>query len=297
MHTPPAFRAACLALGIALSGCDHIQGRIAGPPLPASFATLQSGSGDFMVDLLANKRVLWVAPHPDDELHTAALFGEVCVHRGATCTFFTLTRGEKYCPYVTTGEPCGNVRAREMLASASVLNARVIQWTLPNHSERTGSTRSAEAAWVATEGSRKKLVDRMARVIRDVGPDVVITQDPRHGSTCHPEHRVAARLIRDALPVSRVRAALYHTNSRSTAEGFVAYVSQPELITYDAARPLPNTKAAWDSFAEAGMVYESQYTYQQRAAAYQVPTSGRRGFYLPSTAVPNPSANVDCPNP
>jgi len=185
-----------------------------------------------------------------------------------------------------------------MLASAAILNARVVQWSLPNLNEPKGTTKKVEKAWVTTAGTRKKLVEKMAAVIRDVGPDVVITQDPRHGSTCHPEHRVAARLIRDALPASKVPAVLYHTNSRSTTAGFTAYTSQPELITYDATRLLPDGKTAWDYFAAAGNVYESQYSAQQRAGAYAVPLTGRRGFYLPSAAVPDPNAIAGlCTNP
>jgi LmbE family N-acetylglucosaminyl deacetylase len=300
MYAAPILSAAASALTvILLLGCNGSE-QITSPSLPSAvvLSTSAASYDDFMVDLLANKRVLWVAPHPDDELHTASLLGEVCVHRGATCTLFTLTRGDGWCPYVTSGEPCGDVRIKEMQASAAVLNAQVIQWALPNLNQPTGTTKSVEKAWVATAGTRKKLVDKMAAVIRDVGPDVVITQDPRHGSTCHPEHRVAARLIRDALPASKVPAVLYHTNSRSTTAGFTAYTSQPELITYDATRLLPDGKTAWDYFAAAGNVYESQYSAQERAGAYAVPLTGRRGFYLPSAAVPDPNAIAGlCTNP
>jgi LmbE family N-acetylglucosaminyl deacetylase len=77
-----------------------------------------------------------------------------------------------------------------MRKSARLFGARLIQWTLPDG--------GGAAGWAEASGGLDALVDRIGAVIEDERPDLLLTFDPRHGSTCHPDHRAAADLALQA---------------------------------------------------------------------------------------------------
>ena len=159
---------------------------IAALPLPARTRAVQFPN---------HERILWVGAHPDDEAFAAPILGPKCVEQHAQCTLLVLTRGESgECKLPGGCGDLGATRAAEIASAGVLLHATVIQWSFPN-------TFTPEVAW---PGDTR---ERIASVIAETRPDVIYTFDPNHGSSCHPEHRLAARLTIEAagaIPVAMV---------------------------------------------------------------------------------------------
>jgi hypothetical protein len=79
-----------------------------------------------------------------------------------------------------------------MRAAAALFKANLTQMTLPDVSE------NIPAQWGAAAGNREEIVAQIASMIHFLRPGAVLTFDPVHGTTCHPAHREAGRLVLDA---------------------------------------------------------------------------------------------------
>lgn len=176
-------------------------------------ATLPLQARTRAVQFPNHERILWVGAHPDDESFVAPILGERCVDAHAQCTFLVLTRGEGgECKLPGGCGDLGAMRAAEMASAGILLRGTVIQWSFPN-------TLTPEVAWPADAR------DRIASVIAQVQPDVIYTFDPNHGSSCHPEHRLAARLTIEAagtIPVVMVESKLSLTAAATNAQAIDA---------------------------------------------------------------------------
>lgn len=124
-------------------------------------------------------RILVVTAHPDDEVLLAPLLGRRCVTGGATCTLLVLTAGENGVCMRNCDGDLGKIRTEEMARAAALLNARLLQWNEPDsHS-------------IASPALSRRIAD----VITTTKPDLILTFDPLHGSTCHPAHRQTAEMV------------------------------------------------------------------------------------------------------
>src|SRR5262249_15706007 len=124
---------------------------------------------------LRNARsIVWVGAHPDDEVVVAPLLAPICRDTPTRCTFIVLTHGGS-----------ADVRADEDRASASYLNALLFHFDNPDGT--------------ADQWDANALRSSIATIIRNAGADLVITFDPRHGSSCHPDHRKTAEIVLDAV--------------------------------------------------------------------------------------------------
>ncbi len=143
-----------------------------------------------------SKRVLVVFAHPDDvDFHfggTVALLSEA----GADITYLCATRGDKGDRSgERTGAEIASVRETEQRAAASTLGVKQIEFL----DEKDGQVRHTS-----------ELIITIARKIREVRPDIVITLDvgvfdPSWGIN-HIDHREIALATIDAVyPVARNR--------------------------------------------------------------------------------------------
>lgn len=139
-------------------------------------------------------RLLFVGAHPDDEGLAGPFLSWACGEGRARCHFVVLSAGEGSGCLHPDG--CGDlVRARraEMrrvakgykasLSHYRFSNSPFVFWAPPPLEE-------ALARW-RSEGDPGGLV---AREIRRFRPDLVVSLDPDHGFTGHPEHRLAGVL-------------------------------------------------------------------------------------------------------
>lgn len=237
--------------------------------------------------------LLWIAAHPDDELLVAPWLGQACVEDGRPCTLLVVTRGENGVCRLPggCGPDLGALRAAEMEAAAAVLGADLAQWTLTDGP--AGDPDAVIAAWAAESGGEEALVQRLATAIASAAPAAVITFDPRHGSTCHPDHRALGSLVLAALrrlgppaPPVWLVATRPDGSPHETFHGFVPAVpGDSRLLHYDATRPLGSAGGeAWSFVSSLAAAHASQYPPAALAALAAAPVARRRIHLLPASA-------------
>ncbi len=243
------------------------------------------------------QRVLWVGAHPDDEAFQAApLLGHLCRDLGASCTFLVVTNGSTGSCRVPTGCPpdLGTWRTQEMVAAAAVYGATVDQWTW-TPGEFPGDSASVLNAWALSVGSGQGLLDAIAGVVETVQPDIIITMDPRHGLSCHAEHRVVSQLTLAAVNSTALRPTIYLGQGWS----FPPPAMDATWLSYDASQPSSTTGAdTWDFIRQNLLAHPSQVYPDEVAAVAQVPVVMRRMWVLPAANLQANDARYDyCPNP
>lgn len=224
------------------------------------------------------ERVVWVGAHPDDELYAAPWLGWLCVEKNASCKLLVMTRGEA--GKCKLGGGCvpdlPTVRDKELEASAKLFDAELVHWDLGDgagaHSE------DVVANWSSKRGSVDALVDAIAAQISDA--DRVITFDPRHGSSCHADHRATGALViaaTERLGLPRAKVSLVE----------VALAQEPAVPqdsavwSFDALQLLPSTdKPAWSYLIGVLQAHTSQYTPAEVAAVDALPDDKKRMLFL-----------------
>jgi LmbE family N-acetylglucosaminyl deacetylase len=185
-------RRAPLALaGLAFSAC-------AGAP------ALREGQPTLEQVLQGRPRILWVAAHPDDEAMAGALLAKSCLDLELFCHFLVLSRGEggECCLPEGCRPDLATVRQAELARAARLYRAGLEHHSFSNSPlpvESFPTRPELERRWMG-EGDPAGLV---ARAIRRLEADLVLTLDPEHGFTGHPEHQAAARF---ALAGARIAA-------------------------------------------------------------------------------------------
>jgi LmbE family N-acetylglucosaminyl deacetylase len=136
----------------------------------------------------AERRLLLVFAHPDDESVFAAGLACDTVARGgrvALCTATPGDRGKVGDPPVSSREQLGAVRQAELMAACAELGIGTVR--VLGYPDRG-------LAAAPTDTIRRQLVE----VIRAVRPQVVVTFDP-NGSNLHPDHVAVSRFTSDAV--------------------------------------------------------------------------------------------------
>jgi LmbE family N-acetylglucosaminyl deacetylase len=210
--------------------------------------------------------MMWIAAHPDDEAVAAPLLAEWCIDDGADCTFLVLTRGEAG-PCLLPGgclPDLRSVRAGEAGAGAELFRASSILLRYPDG----GGV--ARPVW---EGD---VAARIAALIEAVHPALILTFDPRHGTTCHPDHRETGRLVTEAMQRLSYAPELLFLESRVTVAG------DPLAIHFSAAAAAASrydAGATWDAIAEDMRRHPSQFDARWIAAIEAVPP-GERALFI-----------------
>ena len=219
-----------------------------------------------------HERILWIAPHPDDESLLAPLLGARCVEHFASCTLLVLTRGEAgECKLPGGCGDLGAVRAAEMIAAGHALNARVIQWSLPDVFD-------PEVAWPVA------LAQDIAAVIAAERPDVIYTFDPNHGSSCHPAHRYTAQLV---LTVARdTQIALIET-AIQRGDGIAFASATRQAAELDA-------KGSWHWLLGNLTAHRSQFAPEEVSGIANLPASQQRVWLMNARALSAAQYSVVC---
>ena len=136
----------------------------------------------------AQRRLLLVFAHPDDESVFAAGLACRTVADGGTVALCTATPGEHGKlgdPPVCTRERLGAVRQAELMAACAELGVRTVR--VLGYPDRGLASAPVETV-------RRQLVE----VIRSTRPQVLVTFDP-NGSNLHPDHVAISRFAADAV--------------------------------------------------------------------------------------------------
>jgi LmbE family N-acetylglucosaminyl deacetylase len=216
--------------------------------------------------------VLWIGAHPDDEAVAAPLLSLWCREQRAKCTFLVLTRGEAGACLLPGGchPDTATVRAAEAGAAAQYFLADSIHLTLPDGGG------AVPPQWPP------ELADTLARYIEAVQPELILTFDPRHGTTCHRDHRETGRLVLEASERLTFSPRIYLLESLVTVApgGHVLRITSasPEALRFDAA-------ARWPEVTHDMSLHPSQFDVNLTVAARNVATSERAVYLAPAETI------------
>jgi LmbE family N-acetylglucosaminyl deacetylase len=233
--------------------------------------------------------LLWIAAHPDDEVLAAPLLADLCIGRGVRCTFLILTRGERGACLLPAGCSPGLeiIRSAEAGSASALMQADLMLLGLNDG----GSDDQSPGSWDAVYGGREALVEKIAALIRAVAPDTVLTFDPRHGSTCHPDHRRVGELAVEAVSRLAQRPALLLLETRveiSRGERLVLDFSVAMPLAgltkaFDANLPVAgSSRTGWEWMLELMKIHRSQFDEEWLEAVRDVPELRRRTYTLPA---------------
>lgn len=212
------------------------------------------------------RSVLWIAAHPDDEAVVAPLLAFWCREQHAQCTLLILTRGERGACLRTDGcaPDLATVRSGEAGAASQYFGADLILWSLPNGD---GST---PPGWTGD------VAGRMAALIEAVAPELVLTFDPRHGTTCHPDHMAVGSVVLDAVQRLSGAPPVYLLESRVTTTPVIHFAPAVlGAIRFD---------GDWQAILDDAQRHPSQFDAAWLAAIANVPPEERAVFVIPASA-------------
>lgn len=245
--------------------------------------------------LLAPASAMWIAAHPDDEALVAPLLARWCLDGRARCSLLTATRGES--------GPClrpdgclpdlASVRSAEAGSSSQYFGANAILLSL---SDGGGA---APPPWDIDSGGSPDLVATIAGFIRAEAPELVLTFDPRHGTTCHPDHRAIAAVVLEAVKLLTAPPAVYLLETRLEVDAQPLTLrfrsAAPGAIRFDANEPLAATGGpAWNAVAADMERHPSQFDASWLAAVLSVPAADRAVYLATASTILKQPAST-CP--
>jgi len=217
------------------------------------------------------QRILVITAHPDDEVLIAPLLANRCIRGRASCSILVMTTGN--------AAGLGELRAAEMQQSAALLNLRLTQWTFSD------VMADVDAVWAAEAGDRATLIARIAEMIAAEDPDLILTLDPRHGSTCHPAHRAIGQLV---LETGATNLFFIETAARFIGDGFDLWNASPRYAWVYAAND------DWQYAPRVAEIHATQFTSAQVESLRTVPEMHRRVWFAPSTAPVQLTCDLEC---
>jgi LmbE family N-acetylglucosaminyl deacetylase len=148
----------------------------------------------------------------------------------------------------------------------------------------------APPPWAPGAGGGPDLAGTLAAFIRAEAPEIVLTFDPRHGTTCHPDHRAVAELALEAVSLLSEPPAVYllETRVEIDTEGVAFHFAPatPGTIRFDATETLAATAGpAWSAIESDMERHPSQFDSAWRAAISRVPERDRAVFLAPAPAI------------
>jgi LmbE family N-acetylglucosaminyl deacetylase len=246
--------------------------------------------------LPAPTSVLWIAAHPDDESVAAPLLASWCRNEHARCAFLLFTRGEL--GQCLRADGClpdiATVRSSEAGAASQYFGAQSHHLTLPDGG---GST---PPSWSLETGDQTALVLEVSKYIEGFAPELILTFDPRHGTTCHPDHRAVGEIVLAALKLLAKPPQVYLLETRVTyaAEPFAITFSPAiqDAIRFDAARSLASENGpAWNAVIADMQRHPSQFDSTWIGAASNVPATERAVFIAPLAVALSGAVGQPCP--
>jgi LmbE family N-acetylglucosaminyl deacetylase len=140
----------------------------------------------------------------------------------------------------------------------------------------------------------------VSRYIEGFAPDLVLTFDPRHGTTCHPDHRAVGEIVLAAVQLLEKPPEVYLLETRVTyaAEPFAVTFAPaiPGAIRFDATNSLASTAGpAWNAIIADVQRHPSQFDSRWIDAVSNVPSNHRAVFIAPLAMALSSAIEQPCP--
>ena len=203
--------------------------------------------------------ILWIGAHPDDEYYVAPYLGEHCVAQNANCKLIVVTQGERGSCKLPDGchPDVATVRILEMQNAAAHLDAELV---LENWGDGTAdSTAGVLEQWASLFDGADAMVDWMANEISSFKPDLILTFDPRHGTSCHKDHTAIGNLAyMAAKQIGYDLSKLYLLEHDMQVFNFSSLVAAP-LVEDDLIEVIDVSGFGWSFLADHVLLYPSQF--------------------------------------
>lgn len=226
---------------------------------------------------------MWIAAHPDDEAIAAPLLAKWCLDEGARCALLVVTRGEAGTCLLTGGclPDVRSVRSAEAGSASELFRADSILLRFPD-----GGGINAPA-WQPRPDEGPDIVSMVAAYIEAFRPDLILTFDPRHGSTCHPDHREIGSVVLHAAERLSFIPELYmlETIVRITNEPLRLHISAAIDVAdrFVASQQLRVTgDQAWNATVADMLRHPSQFNAGWIAAVTAVADEERAVYVAPA---------------
>jgi LmbE family N-acetylglucosaminyl deacetylase len=185
------------------------------------------------------------------------------------------------------------VRSAEAGASSQYFGADAILLSL----EDGGGSRPP--TWDIGGGGFPALVATMVGFIRAEAPELVLTFDPRHGTTCHPDHRAIAAVVLDAVELLSDPPSVYLLETLLEVEATpLAIRFRPATsgaVRFDANQPLVATGGpAWNAVTADMGRHPSQFDAAWLGAVSSTPAADRAIYLAPASSILQRPAST-CP--
>lgn len=193
---------------------------------------------------LSHLRLLAAFAHPDDEGFGSGGTLAMLVERGAHVTLVCATNGdvgEISDPALANPENLAQVRQQELRNAMNVTGVKDVRFLNYRDSGMVGTPENDHPDSLH-QAEAESVVGLLMDVIRDVGPNVVITHDPS-GGYGHPDHRAMCRHVTEAVARSRGEAG----EAGQPAEGSRAHGSS---YLYYVCFPRSNFQRMWQKMVE-----------------------------------------------
>jgi LmbE family N-acetylglucosaminyl deacetylase len=212
------------------------------------------------------RSVMWIGAHPDDEATVAPLLSFWCREQRAQCSMVILTRGDAAECLLPGGcvPDVATVRAAEARASAEYFDAELTLLGLP------------DGGGIAPPSWPIETATNLRALIEAERPELVLTFDPRHGSTCHPDHRETANVVLEAV------RSLSYAPDVVLFETRVSMVTNPFSIRFAPATASAerfDAKSSWTEVLEVMQRHPSQFDERWLEAIRNVPPSDRAVYF------------------
>ena len=138
-------------------------------------------------------------------------------------------------------------------------------------------------SWDAAAGSHDALLASLRSAINQAHADLVLTFDPRHGSTCHPDHRAVGGLVREAISTMRkppgatylLETRLVAGESPVTIDFLPAASARAGVFAFDG-------NGDWKTMNADIQIHASQFDASLRRAVSRMPAAERAVFLGPA---------------